>query len=499
MQFDSIKALPIDLKYNVENHNRGNATYFRSVVGNYMLKWCEERGIDLYGDGLKIYTTIDSRMQKYAEEAVNKHMKELQGKFFAHWKGRNPWVDENYKEIKGFIENAARRSERYRELKAAYGDDEKKINEIMNKPIKMRVFSWKGEIDTVMSPMDSIRYYKHFLHAGLMSMTKDGQIKAWVGGINHKHFKYDHVYQGKRQTGSTFKPFVYAAAIENGFTPCLEVDDLPVTIPLETGDTWTPSNSDGPPSGERMTIRQGLARSINTIVAYVYTKVGPAAVIDMASRLGIDKANVPAVPSIALGVVDVNIFDMVGAYNTFSNGGVHVRPYYITRIEDKYGNLLQEFIPKTSEVLNSETADLMIYMLKGSTQERGGSGLGLHRFGILAGNEVAAKTGTTQNNSDGWFMGFTKDLTTGVWVGGDDRSIHFRTLELGQGSRMALPIWALYMNKVYEDKSLGITKGPFPAPKSATVLEKINCDRYKIDQVAGEDSVSNYVMPSSPF
>jgi penicillin-binding protein 1A len=219
----------------------------------------------------------------------------------------------------------------------------------------------------------------------------------------------------------------------------------------------------------------------------------------MPSRLGIDKENLPAVPSIALGVVDVSVIDMVGAYNTFLNNGVYVEPYYITKIEDKYGNLLQEFVPKTREVLNEETADLMIYMLKGSTQERGGSGLGLHRYGLLNGNEVGAKTGTTQNNSDGWFMGFTKDLVNGVWVGGDDRSIHFRTLELGQGSRMALPIWALYMNKVYADKSLGYTKGPFPSPKSRTVLEKINCDRYKIDQVVNEDSVSNYVMPSSPF
>lgn len=497
-QYDSLKTLPIELDYNVENHNKGYATYFRHVVRNQMLKWCDERGIDLYGDGLKIYTTIDSRMQKYAEEAVKEHMSVLQEKFFEHWKGRNPWVDEKNKEIEGFIERAVKRSGRYRTLKEIYGDDEKQINKIMSTPVKTKVFSWKGEIDTVLSPIDSIRYFKHFLHAGMMSMAKNGQIKAWVGGINHKYFKYDHVYQGKRQTGSTFKAFVYAAAMENGFNPCYEVDNLPVTIALETGETWTPVNGDSEPTGEKMTIRQGMAQSLNTIAAYVLTKVGVEAVIDMADRLGIDRETLPAVPSVVLGAGEVSVYNMVGAYNTFLNNGVYVQPSFILKIEDKYGNLLQEFVPKTREVINEETADLMIYMLQGATQEKNGSGMGLHRYGLLEGNEVAAKTGTTQNNSDGWFMGFTKDLVTGVWVGGDDRSIHFRTLALGQGSRMALPIWALYMKKVYEDKELGITRGPFPAPKSRTVLEKINCDRYKVE-VVGEDSVTNYVAPSSPF
>jgi penicillin-binding protein 1A len=483
-QFDSLKKIPIYLRYNVENHNQGLATYFRSLSTNFLITWCKERGLDLYSDGLRIYSTIDSRIQKHAEDAVAEHMTDLQKKFFAQWGKRNPWLDEKGKEIPNFIENAAKKTDRYRALKQIYGKDTLAIIREMKKPVKMSVFTWKNpsrQIDTLMSPYDSIKYYKHFLHTGFLAMDPhSGYIKAWVGGINHKHFKYDHVRQGKRQPGSTFKPIVYATALDLGYSPCYELPDLPVGFP--TGDkdnsVWTPQNSDGKFTGEMFTLRKAMANSINSITANLIRKVGPETVVEYAKRLGITSP-LDAVPALCLGVSDVSLFEMVGAYGTFVNEGVYTEPFFITRIEDKNGNVLQEFIPKTIEALNEETAYMMIHMLRGATEEKGGTALGLNQFGLLwQGGEIGGKTGTTQNYSDGWFIGVVPKLVAGAWVGGDDRSIHFRSMDLGQGARMAMPIWGIFMQKIFKDKSLGIKQQPFPKPEKPLSVE-LDCKKYK--------------------
>lgn len=484
--YDSLSAKPIELDYDVENHNDGLATYFRGVILWDLLAWSKQNGYDLYEDGLKIYTTIDSRMQKYAEEAVEEHMKFQQELFDEHWEGKAPWRDESGRVIKDFVKNEARRTEAYSYWKNQLGDDEDKIFKKLNEPKPMKVFSWEGEIDTTLSTMDSIRYFKQFLHAGFMAMNpNNGHIKAWVGGINHKYFKYDHVKQGRRQPGSTFKPLVYAAAIDNGYSPCYEIQDVPVTFEVP-GDppTWTPSNSGGKFSGETMTLRQAMARSLNSGTAYVMQKIGPQTVVDYARRLGIESP-LSAVPSLCLGTSDVSIYELIGAYSTFVNEGFYTEPFYIERIEDKNGKVLKQFVPKTGEALSSETAYAMLHMLKGSTEIEGGTALGLDRE-LREDNEIGAKTGTTQNYSDGWFVGVTKDLAAGVWVGGDERSIHFRNIGLGQGARMAMPIWEKFMKKVYEDESLPISKGEFKKPSNLSI--ELDCEDYRMQQNNMTDS-----------
>lgn len=487
-----LASKPIGLKYQVENHNNGSATYFRSYITRYLIKWCNDRNIDLYEDGIKIYTTIDSKIQTHAEEALTEHMTYLQNKFFKYWKNKTPWRDEMFKEIPNFIERVAKSTDRWKMYNEMYDDDTAKVWAALNRKIPMRIFSWKGEIDTMLSPMDSIRYYKHFLHAGMLSMDPHtGYIKAWVGGIDHKHFKYDHVKQGARQPGSTFKPFVYTVALDLGYSPCYELPDLPVTF--QTGDeneTWTPQNSDGVYSGEMFSIRKAMANSINSITANLIKKVGPETVVNYAQRMGITTP-LEAVPALCLGVFDVSLYDMVGAYSTFVNQGVWTEPMFITRIEDKNGNTLQEFVPKRKEVLSEETAYLMVHMLKGATEEKGGTALGLNKYGLLwNGAEIGGKTGTTQNYSDGWFIGITTQLTTGIWVGGDDRSIHFRTMDDGQGARMAMPIWAIFMNKVYNDAKTGIVKERFPLPSKPLSVE-INCKKIKSDTLSNNAEHSN--------
>lgn len=495
-QYDTLTKATLGLNYNVENQNQGIATYFRGVITNYLLYWCRQNGFDLYADGLKIYTTLDINLQKYAEEAVVEHMKYLQKQFFEHWKGRNPWIDEDGKEIKDFIQTAARRSERFRSLKEKFGDNTQAILREMEKPVKMTIFSWNGDIDTLMSPIDSIRYYKHFLHTGFLAMEpQTGHIKAWVGGINYKHFKYDHVKQGRRQPGSTFKPIVYAAALDAGYRPCDQIIDAPVTFSIPTSEepnkTWTPKNSDGKYTGEVYSLRKAMANSVNSITAFMTKKITPGAIVNMARNLGIQSPLDP-VPALCLGVYDVSIFELVGAYSTFANNGVYTEPFFIQRIEDKYGNVLQEFIPKTIEALDEETAYLMIHMLKGATEEKGGTALGLHRYGLLGyGNEVGGKTGTTQNNSDGWFVGVTPKLVAGAWVGGDDRSIHFRTMDFGQGARMAMPIWAGFMQKAYADSSSGIKKERFPVPPGFNI--ELNCNKY-VQRAEGNNPVDTLKM-----
>ena len=477
-ELDSIKSLEIDLSsYDVANQNKGLATYFRSVILWDLLAWCKENGYDLYEDGLKIYTTIDSRMQKYAEEAVSDHMAELQEKFFEHWEGRDPWIDpETGRVISNFVEKRFRQTEHYRKLVKKYGKDSDSLKIVMNKPRKMTVFTWEGDKDTLFSPLDSVRYYKHFLHTGMMSMDPHtGQVKSWVGGINHRAFKYDHVRQGKRQPGSTFKPFVYGTAIEQGYAPCYEVPDVAVTFQVP-GGTWTPPNSDGKyGSGEKMTIRQGMARSVNTITAYLMQEVKPENVVEFAQRVGIE-SQLDAVPALSLGVNDVSVYELVGAYSTFANSGIYTRPNYILKIEDKNGNIIENFVPETRQAISQETAYKMLHMLKGGVEESGGTSRGLS-MELKLDNEIGGKTGTTNNASDGWYMGVTKDLVTGIWVGGDERSIHLRSWILGQGAFTARPIWEKYMLKVYNDETLGYEKGTFRRPPGGVDVS-LDCTRY---------------------
>jgi penicillin-binding protein 1A len=490
---DSIKAQPIQLAYQVENHNTGLATYFRSVITDYLLNWSKERGIDLYTDGLKIYTTIDSRMQQHAEAAVERHMKDEQKLFERQWANTTPWRDEKGKEIPYFIEQAIKRTSRYQHLKATYGKDTAAIWKVLNTPYTMRIFTWKGEKDTSFSPLDSLKYYKRFLHAGLLSVEpQTGEIKAWVGGINHKYFKYDHVKQGARQPGSTFKPLVYATAIDHGYSPCYEVIDAPVTF--ETGDTnktWSPKNSDDVFTNKPFTLRKAMANSINSVTARMIKEVTPQHVVDMAKRLGIESP-LEAVPALCLGVNDVTIYEMVGAYSTFSNAGVWIEPTFITRIEDKNGNTIQNFVPKTREAINEESAYLMVHMLKGATEESGGTALGLNKFKLLGiGAEIGGKTGTTQNYSDGWFIGLVSKLTTGIWVGGEDRCIHLRGFNFAQGARTAMPIWAYYMQAIFEDPAINFKKERFKRPAKGLSVE-IDCKRFVQKETSSRDSTFLY-------
>ncbi|GAB3828298.1 transglycosylase domain-containing protein [Pontibacter rugosus] len=495
---DSLSQLPLVLDYSVENHYDGPATYFRGAVADYLQEWCKENGYDLYRDGLKIYTTIDSRIQAHAEAAMEEHMRKLQKRFDNHWKGRNPWVDEKDKEIPGFIEQTIQRTAYYKRLKDKYGDDKAAINRELNRPREMKVFTWDNdslEKTVTMSPLDSLAYYKHFLHGGMMTMDPfTGHIKAWVGGINFKYFKYDHVKQARRQPGSTFKPFVYVSAIDNGYSPCDKIVDKRITINyVEKGEkkSWSPTNADWEYTGAPMTLRRAMGKSVNSVTAQLTEKVGWETVVKYAKRLGIN-GPLEAVPSIGLGPSDVSIFDMVGAYGTFPNHGFHTDPMFITRIEDRNGNLIHQFTPKQKKVLSEETAFLMMHMLKGGMEEPGGTSQALWEYDLWKGNEIGGKTGTTSNHSDGWFMGVTKDLVTGVWVGGEDRSVHFRTSQLGEGSKTALPVFGLFMERMYKDTSLGYTMGRFPGP-TVKINKKYNCTtvlpRQTVPDSAAVDSV----------
>jgi len=473
-QIDSIKALPIDLNFQVEDHNFGLATYFRESLRTDLLKWCKEhinnatgKPYNLYTDGLKIYTTIDSRMQRYAEEAMREHMTEIQKKFTEHWKNKEPWED--HREI---LEEGKKRSDRYIKMKAA-GASQKQIDSAFAAKTKMQLFSWKGDIDTVISPMDSIKYFKKMLQLGFMSMEPhSGYIRAWVGGNDYRFFQYDHVKEGKRQVGSTFKPFLYTLAMQEGYSPCYKIPNIRVTFDLPTGDQWSPVNADDKYGG-MLTLKEGLAESVNCISAYLMKQFGPQAMIEIARKMGITSP-IDAVPAICLGTPDVSVFEMVGAYSTFANKGVWTQPIYLTRIEDKNGNILQEFVPRKVEAISEETAYLMLSLMQGVVQfGTGGRLRGQYKLSM----PIAGKTGTTQNQSDGWFMGITPELVSGCWVGCEDRLVHFRTLELGQGARTAMPIWALYMQKLYADKSINLYKGDFEAPKDPLNVE-LDCSKY---------------------
>lgn len=467
-QFDSIKALPIELKYSVQNQNEGLATYFRTVLGNYLLRYCNDRGIDLYNSGLKIHTTIDSRLQKYAEEAMNEHMSVLQKLFNNEWKrrNRNPWVDEDGVEVKDFLNRRIKQTDAYKAYVEKYGENSDSLKIMLKLKKPMTIFTWNGERDTLFSSFDSLNYYKRFLQSGLMSMDPNtGHIKAWVGGFNHKYFKFDHVRQGKRQPGSTFKAFVYGLAMENNYSPCHKEKDISPQFDIPGQPPWYPLNAEGNRgTGKEMTIRQAMAQSINSITAIMMQKLGEENVVEFAHRVGIE-SKLDAVPSLCLGTSDVSLFEMVGAYSTFVNGGINTEPFFITRIEDKNGNVIENFVPKTKQAIDEQTAYKMVYMLRGGAEERGGTSLGLSPE-LRRDNEIGGKTGTTNDASDGWYMGLTHNLVTGVWVGGDERAVHFPSWDFGQGGRTARPIWDKFMMKVYADPKTGITKGFFKRPTS---------------------------------
>ncbi len=488
-QYDSIRALPIELKYNLQNQNEGLATYFRTVLGNYLLQYCREKGIDLYNSGLKIYTTIDSRLQKYAEEAVTEHMKPLQALFTEEWKARkrNPWVDDDGKEIKDFLERRIRQTDAYKMYAAKYGEKSDSLKIMLKLKKRMTVFTWEGERDTLFSSYDSLDYYKRFLQTGFMAMDPySGHIKAWVGGFNHKYFKFDHVKQGKRQPGSTFKAFVYGLAMENGYSPCLLKKDISPQFYIPNQPPWYPLNSDGSRGkGGQMTIRQAMAQSVNSITGQIMQELKAENVVEFAHRVGIE-SQLDAVPSLCLGTSDVSLFEMIGAYGTFVNGGISTQPIYITRIEDKNGNVIEIFNPKTKEAINEQTAYKMIYMLRGGAEEEGGTSLGLSRE-LRIDNEIGGKTGTTNNASDGWYIGVTHDLVAGAWTGGDERAIHFPSWLFGQGGRTARPIWDAFMRKAYADPLSGIKKGQFKRPSSGLDMT-LDCSRHIVnDSVQYED------------
>lgn len=477
--FDSLKVSDFGLQYKVQNQNEGLATYFRGVIRNDLLRWSKKNGYDLYAEGLKIYTTIDSRLQLYAEQAVAEQMDTLQQVFIEHLNGDAPWIDHSGNEILDFIDQKIKTTPNYRRLAKKYGEDSDSLDYYLNQPKKMRVFSWKGEIDTTFSLIDSLKYYKHFLQAGFMAMDPHtGYIRAWVGGINHKFFKYDHVRQSKRQPGSTFKPIIYTVAMDLGYSPCYTEVDAPITWMMDDPEnpTWTPQNANGKFTGERMTIRRAMASSVNSITARIMQKVSPQMAVDMARTLGI-QSRLAAVPSLCLGAGgEVSLYEMVGAYSTFANEGTWTEPFYITRIEDKNGVVLEDFIPQRREAISPKTAYLMLHMLKGAMEERGGSAHALD-WRLKKDNEIGSKTGTTQRASDGWFIGVTKDLVAGAWVGGDDRSIHFKDWPSGQGGRTARPIWQNFMLKVYDDPLTGVAKGPFKKPTVPLGVE-LDCDKY---------------------
>jgi len=490
---EKTKALPMDLNFHRVDHKEGLAPYFREYLRQMLVKdkprrseyagwqtqmyrddslawetnplygWCnkntKEDGsyYNLYTDGLKIYTTIDSRMQKYAEESVYEHIADnLQDKFFKEKKGRSyaPYTRNiTDEQVKSILKRAVRQSERYRVMKEG-GYSEMEIDHAFNKKIEMSVFSYHGMVDTIMSPLDSIRYHKHFLRAGFMSMDPmNGHVMAYVGGVDFNAFQYDMVMTGRRQIGSTIKPFLYSMAMEEGMSPCETTKNQPFTIQTETGP-WSPNNANNDRVGEVVTLRWGLANSNNWISAYVMSHFSPIAFVRMLRSFGLN-GQLDPVYALCLGAGEASVAEMVSAYTAFANRGIRVKPMFVTRIEDKNGNIVTHFSPQMSEIFSEKTSYKMISMLR-AVIDIGTGGRVRYRFHLNG--QIGGKTGTTQNNSDGWFMGVTPKLVSGVWVGGEDRDIHFDTTNEGQGANMSLPIWALYMQKIYADKKLGYSE-----------------------------------------
>jgi len=497
---DSLQQLPLKINYSPEGHDEGMATYFRAYLQGFLKHWIEKNpkpngdNYNIYRDGLKVYTSIDARMQEYAEDAVKTHMAHLQKEFDRQNENNKtaPFRGLNEGEIDRIIRRAMKNSTRWKEMKAKDFSEEEIIASF-DKKREMNIFSWENEtdIDTVMTPRDSIFYYKSFLNSGMMSMEpQSGEVKAWVGGINFKHFKYEHVKQARRQVGSTFKPFLYATAIDQlHLSPCYQLPNTQHTIPAGkhgVSADWTPKNASGKYGG-MVTLKEALANSLNTISARLMDKTGPEPVIDLLNKLGVDTSEIDPVAAIALGSVDLSVFEMVSAYSTFANKGIYVKPVIVTRIEDKNGTILYQHVPESKDVMSEEAAFVTVKLMEGVTEAGSGQRLRTtwavnapHYKRAVTGypydfkNPIAGKTGTTQNQSDGWFMGMVPNLATGVWVGGEERSVHFPGITYGQGATMALPIWGMYMKKVYADEDLNISKDDFDSPEELSI--QVDCD-----------------------
>ncbi|MDD4031730.1 MAG: transglycosylase domain-containing protein [Bacteroidales bacterium] len=497
---DSLSAIPIVLNFRVQNHNAGVATYFREYLRrtmnekepsgnskrhkeweeNPLYGWCNKNfkpngePYNLYKDGLRIYTTINYDMQVYGENALQRQLRDdLQPLFDSRSRqAKFPFSDDlSQEQINSVMNSAMRRTDRYRLLKER-GASESEIRNDFNTPVQMRVFSWKGEKDTLMTPMDSIRYYKSLLRASFMAMDPHtGYVKAYVGGPDFRYFKYDGIKDQARQVGSTIKPFLYMLAMQEGYSPCYKVPNVEQTFILANGDVWTPGGSPTSKDGQMVTLRWGLANSVNNISAWLVKNFPPESIIEVLRRMGITSP-IDAVPSICLGVPDISLYEMVGAYSTFANKGVYTEPMFVTRIEDRNGNLISTFTAKTEEAISENTAYLMVNLLQGVVQ---GGTAGRLRWKYNLTSEIGGKTGTTQNHSDGWFMGVTPNLVAGVWVGGEDRAVHFNTMTSGQGSAMALPIFGMFLQQVYANGTLGVTPADvFTMPQGFNV--NIYCD-----------------------
>ena len=517
---DSLQQIPLQLEFRPQSHTAGLAPYFREYLRGYMKEWIKDyekrtgRELDLYSGGLKIYTTINAEMQQHAEEAVQEHLSNYQRIFDIIKEDRKYgpfYFDEDPAgNVKRIVDRAMKNTQRYRGMKRR-GASQDSIQKAFATPIPMTVFTWNGDKDTVLSPRDSIVYYKGLYQVGMMSVEpQTGHVKAWVGGNDYQYFKYDHVKQGKRQVGSTFKPFVYASAIlEKNYSPCMEVPNAKICI--EKGEfglieDWCPSNSDDKYGGTK-SLKHALANSMNTVTTFLMKQVGPRPVIDLARRMGIT-GDIPEVPSIALGTVDLSVYEMVGSYTTFANKGRYVQPIMVTRIEDKNGVVLEEFTPETRQVMSDRDAYVILKLLMGVTEDGTGVrlrhdlGKNFYRNNAVTGypykftNEIAGKTGTTQNNSDGWFMGAVPNLITGVWTGCEDRAAHMGGglgTYYGQGATAALPIWAVYMKKNYANPDLGISKSPFERPKGALGID-VDCvpTTFDFDSGEGDDFDENF-------
>ena len=518
---DSLRLEPLNLNYTPESHREGLATYFREFLRSHMKKWINDQNnrkpdgskYNLNTDGLKIYTTINYTMQQMAELAVEQHMPRLQKEFFE----QNKTLDDSIAPFRELTSGAVdtllrismRRSERWRKMKYDLKKDNEEIENSFFEPVDMTIFSWEGEIDTIMTPLDSMKYYKSFFRPGMMSMDPtNGHIKAWVGGMNYRHFQYDMVKKGKRQIGSTFKPFVYAAAIDQlKLSPCDTFPDSQFCIEKNKFgniEQWCPKNS-GDKYGRTRTLKNALANSVNTVTARLMDRIGPQTVVKLAKDLGIEQRILP-VPSIALGTPDLSVYEMVAAYSTFANKGVYTQPVFVEKIEDKNGTTLFEHQPVTKDVLSEEAAYVTVNLLEGVTMA--GSGTRLRTTGadeynrayqnIVTGypyeftNPIAGKTGTTQNQSDGWFIGMVPNLVTGVWVGAEDRAIHFEDIAYGQGASMALPIWGVYMKSVYQDSTLMISNEAFDRPKKLTI--ELDCNKFVIDSIGSGKTTDQEIL-----
>ena len=518
---DSLKQKPLNLNYTPESHREGLATYFREFLRAQMKTWINDPNnrkpdgskYNLNTDGLKIYTTINYTMQEMAENAVTSHMPRLQKEFFE----QNEKLDDSIAPFRDLTSGAVdtllrismRRSERWRKMKYDLNKNDEEIEESFYTPKEMTVFSWSGDIDTIMTPVDSMKYYKSFFRPGMMSMDPtNGYVKAWVGGMNYRHFQYDMVKKGKRQIGSTFKPFVYAAAIDQlKLSPCDKFPDSQFCIEKNkfgNVEQWCPKNS-GDKYGRTRTLKNALANSVNTVTARLMDRIGPRTVANLAKDLGIERRILP-VPSIALGTPDLSVYEMVAAYSTFANKGVYTKPVFIERIEDKNGTVLYKNQPLTRDVLSEEAAYVTVNLLEGVTKSGSGTRLrtrGADEFNrayqnVVTGypyeftNPIAGKTGTTQNQSDGWFIGMVPNLVTGVWVGAEDRAIHFEDIAYGQGASMALPIWGVYMKSVYQDSTLQISNKSFEKPKRLTI--ELDCNIFTIDSIQSDKTTDQEIL-----